>query len=109
MSYTFKIGQEVVCVRAGRITNNMKAEIPNLIIGKQYTVLGLHFCRDCGTQRIDVGIRRGSAHSLYCKCGGSEIIDNVWPVYSSRFVPLEEFKQSETALTELLNEIKIEI
>lgn len=108
MSYTFKIGQEVVCVDPKK-SDNTSLNTPNH--GEQRLVIGVKYCSACGSQSVNIGAISTIDYQAICrKCRGKCYTPTgVEWFSSSRFVPLEEFKQSEPALTELLNEIKIEI
>ena len=92
----FYIGQKVVCVSSH--TNQ-------LIVDKIYTITGIGFC--C-SELVSVGVCLGIATA--CPCG--KIIsapgdENLF--YSSRFVPLEEYLENETAINEMIKESNIQI
>lgn len=96
----FKVGQRVVCVSKSA---HPESATRVLALGATYTAQDLRYCPTCGTQAINVGFDYNSpvetecinGHSSYCFTGKR------W-ISATRFVPLEEWEQSEEAVNELL-------
>jgi len=91
----FKTGQEVVSL----------GTYVNLVKDKTYVILDLRTCK-CGSVVLDVGTDNGDMFHCICLCGNSVMGGQDW-YKSSRFAPLEDIKEAEEAVNELIEELII--
>lgn len=97
----YHIGQQVVCVR-GAVT----PKGDTLKEGKTYTIKGVNTCLCAGALNVGI-IVRAKSYTTCSDCGARIGSYSEWWHNANRFVPLEEYKNQDEQIAELLKESEI--
>ena len=94
------IGQKVVCIQG-----NSTYDGRQLVKGQEYIIEGVSACK-CSTL-IYVG--QLSKVSTLCQKCNVEMNGGEWWHYERRFAPMHEYKESEKAVKQLLEELDLSV